>query len=56
MITVRTRRKSFMTQEQLAGRHETEFILSLGKNFLAFVDSQIQMIMKHQHYILLLRI
>lgn len=38
MITVRTRRKSFMTQEQLAGRHEAEFILSLGKNFLAFVD------------------
>ena len=38
MITVRTRRKSFMTQEQFAGRRETEFILSLGRNFLAFVD------------------
>ncbi|WP_294239371.1 hypothetical protein [Pseudobutyrivibrio sp.] len=38
MITVRTRRKSFMTQEQFAGRREAEFILSLGRNFLAFVD------------------
>lgn len=38
MITVRTRRKSFMTQEQFAGKREAEFILSLGRNFLAFVD------------------
>jgi hypothetical protein len=27
-----------MTQEQFAGRREAEFILSLGRNFLAFVD------------------
>ena len=38
MITVRTRRKLGMTQQQLGGFKEEAFIVSLGQNFIDFVD------------------
>ncbi|SHI59071.1 hypothetical protein [Pseudobutyrivibrio xylanivorans] len=38
MITVRTRRKIGMTQQQLGGTKEEAFIISLGQNFIDFVD------------------
>ena len=38
MITVRTRRKIGMTQQQYAGIKEEKFIISLGQNFLNFVE------------------
>ena len=38
MITVRTRRKIGMTQQQLGGTKEEAFIVNLGQNFIDFVD------------------
>ncbi|MCR4568064.1 MAG: hypothetical protein K5769_08425 [Pseudobutyrivibrio sp.] len=38
MITVRTRRKLGTTQQQLGGNKESVFIVSLGQNFLDFID------------------
>lgn len=38
MITVRTRRKVGMSQQQLNGAKEEEFILGLGQNFLDFIE------------------
>ncbi len=38
MITVRTRRKIGMTQQQYNGTKEANFILGLGQNFLDFID------------------
>ncbi|MBQ7147981.1 MAG: hypothetical protein IJR96_04445 [Pseudobutyrivibrio sp.] len=38
MITVRTRRKIGMTQQQYNGTKEANFILGLGRNFLDFID------------------
>ena len=38
MITVRTRRKIGMTQQQLGGSKEDAFIVDLGQNFINFVD------------------
>jgi hypothetical protein len=38
MITVRTRRKIGMMQQQLGGTKEEAFIISLGQNFIDFVD------------------
>ena len=38
MITVRTRKRIGMTQQQLNGVKEESFMLSLAQNFLAFID------------------
>ena len=38
MITVRTRRKIGMTQQQYGGVKEEAFMVSLGQNFLDFID------------------
>ena len=38
MITVRTRRKIGMIQQQLGGNKEEAFIVDLGQNFLSFVE------------------
>lgn len=38
MITVRTRKKIGMLQQQLAGVKEQNFIVALGQNFLNFVE------------------
>ena len=38
MITVRTKRKIGMMQQQLGGNKEEAFIISLGQNFLDFVN------------------
>ncbi len=38
MITVRTRRRIGMMQQQLGGNKEQAFVLSLGQNFLDFID------------------
>lgn len=38
MITVRTRRKIGMTQQQLGGTKAEAFLVSLGQNFIDFVD------------------
>lgn len=38
MITVRTRRKLGMAQQQLGGIKEEAFIVSLGQNFIDFID------------------
>ena len=38
MITVRQRKRIGMTQQQLNGVKEESFLLSLGQNFLDFVD------------------
>ena len=38
MITVRTRRRLGMTQQQLGGTKEEAFMISLGQNFLDFID------------------
>ena len=37
MITVRTRRKIGMMQQQLSGAKEEDFLLTLGQNFLEFI-------------------
>ncbi|SDB06090.1 hypothetical protein SAMN02910298_00158 [Pseudobutyrivibrio sp. YE44] len=38
MITIRTRRKLGMLQHQIGGNKEASFVISLGQNFLDFVD------------------
>ena len=38
MITVRTRKRIGMMQQQLTGVKEEAFMLSLGQNFLDFID------------------
>ncbi|MCR5415583.1 MAG: hypothetical protein K6E79_02160 [Pseudobutyrivibrio sp.] len=38
MITVRTKRKIGMQQQQLGGHKEEAFVISLGQNFLNFIE------------------
>ncbi len=42
MITVRTRRKLGIVQEQLGGDKESLFIVNLGQNLLDFIDKYAQ--------------